>query len=117
MEWIVMVFAGLVLVVITAPIAMLLLTFFVLVPLAHLMPQSATLARARFDCPFSKETVNATFVTSPDRQGPTDVMACSVFGDGEVTCSKKCRALATTVWAPSPMVPRFALIAGDVAVR
>ena len=56
MDWIMMIFAGLVLAVLAAPIAMLLFTFFVLVPLAHLMPAPTTLARARFQCPFRKTT-------------------------------------------------------------
>lgn len=117
MEWIVLIVAGFGLVLITAPIAMLLLTFFVLVPLAHLMPAPAMLARATFDCPISKKTVNVTFVTAPDREAPADVVACSAFGSRAVVCEKKCRAMARVAWAPSPMVPRFALIADDVAIR
>lgn len=116
MDWILMIFAGLVLTILAAPIAMLLLTVFVLVPLAHLMPAPATLARARFLCPFKKTMVNATFVTAPDG-GATDVCACSAFGDGAVTCGKACRNLTSVGWAPSPMVPRFGLLAGDEAFR
>jgi hypothetical protein len=117
MEWLVMLVAGFVLVVIAAPIALLLLTFFVLVPLAHLMPPPTTLARASFQCPFRKTAVTATFLTPPDGGGPADVVACSAFGDREVTCAKGCRALASVGWAPSPMVARFALIADEVALR
>lgn len=116
MEWIVTVVAGLVLAVILAPVVMLLLTFFVLVPLAHLMPARGTLARTRFECPFKKIVVNATFVTTPNGT-PADVAACSAFGDGTVTCAKGCRALATVGFAPSPMVPRFGLLAGTEAFR
>jgi hypothetical protein len=116
MEWIVTIFAGLVLAVLAAPAAMLLLTIFVLVPMAHFLPAPATLARARFECPFRKTTVNATFLTTPDGQA-ADVTACSAFGEGAVTCGKACRALTSVGWTPSPMVPRFALISGDAAVR
>jgi hypothetical protein len=76
MEWIAMIVAGLVLVVITAPLAMLLLAFFVLVPLAHLAPRPAMLARATFQCPVSKTAVNVTFLTS-ERDEELDVVACS----------------------------------------
>ena len=117
MDWILMIVAGFGLLLITAPIAMLLLTFFVLVPLAHLMPAPTTLARATFDCPISRKTVNATFVTAPGREEPADVLECSVFGHRTVTCQKKCCAMTSVAWAPSPMVPRFALIADDVAIR
>jgi hypothetical protein len=116
MDWLVMIIAGLVLTVLTAPIAMLLLTFFVLVPLAHLMPAPATLARARFQCPFKKTMVTATFATAPDGRA-ADVCACSAFGDGAVTCGKACRALTTVGFAPSPMVPRFGLLADEEAFR
>jgi hypothetical protein len=95
---------------------MLLLTFFVLVPLAHLAPAPATLARARFQCPIRKTTVTATFVTTPDGR-TADVCACSAFGDATVTCGKACRGFATVGFAPSPMVPRFGLLAGDEAFR
>jgi hypothetical protein len=117
MEWIVTIFAGLVFALMVAPLAMLVLTFFVLVPLAHLMPAPSTRARVRFDCPFSRRTVTATFVTSPGDARPTDVVACSRFGDGKVVCSKECLALAAVGWAPSPMVPRFSLLADGTAPR
>jgi hypothetical protein len=116
MEWITTIVAAIVLALIVAPVAMLLLTFFVLVPLAHLMPASRTLARAHFECPFKKMVVNATFVTTPDG-APADVAACSAFGDGEVTCQKACRALASVGFAPSPMVARFGLLPGTEAFR
>lgn len=117
MDWIVMIIAGFGLLLITAPIAMLLFTFFVLVPLAHLMPAPTTLARATFNCPISKKRVKATFVTAPDREEATDVAACSAFGSRAVACEKKCCAMTSVGWAPSPMMPRFAMIADDVAMR
>ena len=44
-------------------------------------------------------------------------MACSMFGDGTVTCEKTCRALASVGWEPSAMVPRFSLLADGTAPR
>ena len=117
MEWLIMIFAGVMLVVVVAPVAMLLLTVFVLVPLAHLMPQPSTLARTTLTCPMSKRTVNATFVTSPAAEHPTDVVQCSLFADGRVRCAKGCLAHAVVGWAPSPMTPRFALLADGAAPR
>ena len=117
MEWLITIFVAFIAIVAVAPIAMLLLTIFVLVPLAHLMPRPTMLARRSFVCPFSNRRVSATFVTSPDTTHPTDVVACSRFGDGRVTCAKACVGLAVTRWAPSPMVPPYCLLAGDVATR
>lgn len=117
MDWIVTIFAGFLITLMVAPLAMLVLTFFVLVPLAHLMPAPSMRARARFDCPFSRRPVTATFVTSPGDERPTDVAACSRFGDGKVVCGKECLALTAVGWAPSPMVPRFSLLADGTAPR
>ena len=118
MDWLIMIFAGVMLVVVLAPVGMLLLTFFVLVPLAHLMPQPSTLARTTLTCPVSKRTVNATFVTSPAAaERPTDVVQCSLFADGRVRCGKGCLLHAEVGWTPSPMLPRFALLADGAAPR
>ena len=75
------------------------------------------LARATFECPVSKTTVNATFEASAEHEGELDVVACSMFGDGTVTCEKTCRALASVGWEPSAMVPRFSLLADGTAPR
>ena len=117
MDWLIMIFANVVLAVVLAPVAMLLLTFFVLVPLAHLLPQPSSLARTTLTCPVSKRTVNATFVTSPAAGRPTDVVQCSLFADGRVHCAKGCLKLAAVSWAPSPMTARFALLADGAAPR
>ena len=117
MDWLLMIVAGFVLMLMVAPLVTLALTLFVLVPLAHLMPPPSTLARRRFDCPFATRTVTATFVTSPVAERPTDVTACSRFGAGKVLCNKECLALTAVGWAPSPIVPRFALIADGTAPR
>ena len=117
MDWLITIFAGVMLVVVVAPVGMLLLTFFVLVPLAHLMPQPSTLARTTLTCPVSRRTVNVTFVTSPAAERPTDVVQCSLFADGRVRCGKGCLKLAAVSWTPSPMAPRFALLADGAALR
>ena len=117
MDWVITVIAGLIAAVALAPIAMLVLTLFVLVPLAHLMPRPAMLARRSFECPFSKRRVTATFLASPEAPRPADVVACSRFGDGRVACAKQCLGMAVVGWAPSPMVPPYALLAGDTASR
>ena len=117
MDWPITVLAGVILVVALAPIATLLLTLFVLVPLAHLMPRPQMLARTSFDCPVTKGRVSATFVASPESARPADVVACSRFGDGRVTCAKACLAPAEVAWAPSPMVPSYCLLSGETASR
>src|SRR3989304_4170625 len=53
MEWLGTILTGLALLVLLAPLLSLLVTVFVLVPLAHLLPHPALVARASFTCPFS----------------------------------------------------------------
>ncbi len=117
MEWIVTIVTGVVVFVLALPLLGFLLTVFVLMPLAHLYPGATSLARARFNCPFSRRPVNATFATEPGADRPSDVTACSVFGTGEVRCEKDCLASAHSAWEPSPMTPRYALIADGIATR
>jgi hypothetical protein len=117
MDWIITLLTGLALLVLASPLLMLGVTIFILVPLAHLAPRPTMIARSTFDCPFSRRRVSVAFVTSPDDPRPSDVSACSVFPDGGVRCAKGCRHLAVAGWAPSPTVPRYALIAGGTAYR
>ena len=117
MDWLITVLVGFILVIALAPIAMLALTVFVLVPLAHLMPKPTMLARTSFDCPVTKRRVSATFVASPGSDRPQEVAACSRFGDGRVTCAKACLEPAMVGWLPSPMVPPYCLLSGDTANR
>lgn len=116
MEWVVTAAAALGLLVLLLPLVMLLGTVFVLVPLAHLAPPPTMVARATFDCPYSRRRVSATFLTVPGRRTPGDVVACSLFPGG-IQCRKSCLGLAATHWAPSPMVPPRALLADGVAPR
>jgi len=117
MEWVITIVVAFVLVIGLAPIAMLLLTLFVLVPLAHLMPRPTMLSRTSFDCPVTKRRVSATFLASPESGRPADVVACSRFGDGRVTCAKACLEPAVVGWTPSAMVPPYCLLSGATASR
>lgn len=118
MEWIVTLVTGLAVFVLLLPLIALLGTIFILVPLAHLLPPPAMVARTSFDCPFSKRRVSVAFLTSPSAEQPSDVLACSLFSDGGgIRCKKGCLGLAHTGWTPSPVVPRFALLAGGEALR
>jgi hypothetical protein len=117
MEWLVTLVTGFAVFVLLAPLLVLLVTVFVLVPLAHLAPRPAMIARSTFECPFSKHKATAEFLTSPDAERPVDVVACSLFAGGPVRCAKGCLALGHAAWAPSPAVPRYALIAGGTTYR
>jgi hypothetical protein len=116
MEWVIPVVVTVGLVILLLPPLVLLGTVVVLVPLAHLASPPAVLARATFDCPYSRRRVLATFLTVPGQRTPADVVTCSVF-PGRIRCKKGCLGLATAHWAPSPMVPPRALIADGVASR
>jgi hypothetical protein len=117
MDGLMLIVTGLALLVLLFPLLAILFTVFVLVPLAHLAPQSSTVSRTSFACPFSKRTVRAAFLAEAGNDHPTDVLECSLFKDGPVACAKRCLELATVSWAPSPMTPRVSLIAGDEAFR
>lgn len=117
MKWITTVVTALGLLILVLPLLMLLLTAFVLMPLAHLTPRGPTVARASFDCPFARRRVNATFLVAPAADRPTDVLACSIFGDGPVRCSKGCLRLARTPAEPNAMTPRYALLADGESYR
>jgi hypothetical protein len=118
MGWVSTVFTGLVLLLLLAPVILLLGTFFILVPLAHLLPPSPSIARSSFDCPVSRRRVNVAFSTVPGAEGPGDVVSCSAFSDpSDIRCQKGCLALARTRWTPSPMVPRYSLVADGVSFR
>lgn len=118
METVQAVLAGIALVVLLSPLIMLLLTFFVLVPLALLAPPLSTIGRATFDCPLSKRRVHAAFANAAGSAKPNDVLECSAFPDpGDVRCKKECLNGAETHWTPSPMTPRYALLADGAAYR
>lgn len=118
MDLTVTVLTGLALLVLLAPVISLLATVFILVPLAHLLPPPAMLARTSFECPYSRRRVNVAFLTSPSSAIPADVLSCSAFSDGRgVRCKKGCLDLAQTGWAPRPVLARYALLADGEACR
>jgi hypothetical protein len=117
MEWITTVLTALGLLILLAPLLMVLVTAFVLVPLAHLTTSGPTVARASFDCPFARKHVHATFLVPPGADRATDVLACSVFGDGPVGCRKGCLQLAGTHAEPNAVTPRYALLADGESYR
>jgi hypothetical protein len=118
MDVIVTLVTGLALLVLLAPVISLLATVFILVPLAHLLPPPAMVARTSFECPYSRRRVNVAFLTEPPSETPSDVLSCSVFSDERgVRCKKGCLELAETGWTPRPVVARFALLADGEARR
>jgi hypothetical protein len=117
MDWFITFVTLLAIFALASPLLMLLATVFILVPLAHLAPRPPMIARSTFDCPISRRRVNAEFSTTPDLDRPSDVLACSAFPSGPVLCKKGCLAVAVTRWAPSPAVPRYALIADGTSYR
>jgi hypothetical protein len=117
MAWLTTLVGVIGLAILLAPVAMLLLTVFVLVPLAHLVPRPPMLGRVTFTCPFSRRIVTVAFLSPAGADHPSDVAACSLYGDGPVRCKKGCVDLATTGWAASAMTPRFSLVADGVALR
>lgn len=118
MDVIVTMLASLAALALLTPAIALLLTVFVLVPLAHFLPQPAMVARASFDCPISHRGVSVAFLTSPASATPADVLSCSVFPDERgVRCQKGCLELAEARWMPRPVVARFALLADGEASR
>lgn len=117
MDTLVTIVSGLGLLIVMSPLLMLLLTAFVLVPLALLAPRVASIARASFKCPVTNQEVSAAFLTAPGEDHPSDVTTCSMFPGGDVKCAKGCLEHTHTEWAPSPMTPRFALIAGGTVTR
>ncbi len=116
MEWFAMLLTGLGVLLVFGPVIMLLGTFFVLVPLAHLTTPPPMLAAASFDCPVTRRHVSATFETDAGSTHPSDVVECSLF-TGEVRCKKACLESASTTWPATPMVPRYSLVSDGVAIR
>ena len=116
MEWMGSVLPVIGLLIVVSPLIMLLLTVFLLMPLALLASPAPTLSRASFNCPFSKRRANVAFLNSPDAGQPTDVLTCSVFSDARgIRCAKGCLELATTRPTPSPVFARYALLADGEA--
>lgn len=118
MEWGITLVSSFTVLLIVGPLVLLAGGILALLILGHSLPVSPTVARTSFDCPFSKRRVTAEFLSWPGSDQPADVLSCTAFRDPHrIRCKKACLGLAETGWAPSPMVPRFALIAGGVTHR
>jgi hypothetical protein len=58
------------------------------------------------------------FASPLEAEQPSDVLACSVFASpSQVRCEKRCLTMTETAWAPSPMMPRYSLLADGIAYR
>ncbi len=84
----------------------------------YFLPAGPTVARASFDCPFSKRRANVEFLVAAASDRPSDILSCSVFPKPDhLRCKKGCLSMAEVGRAPSPMMPRYALLSGGVAMR
>ncbi len=84
----------------------------------YFLPAGPTVARASFDCPFSKRRASVEYLIPTGSDWPSDVLSCSVFPMPEhIRCKKGCLSMAEVGRAPSPMMPRYALLSGGVAKR
>jgi hypothetical protein len=62
--------------------------------------------------------VTAAFLTRPGSTQSADVVSCSRFLDHEdIRCEKGCLDLVEASWTASALMPRYALLSGDVAQR
>ncbi len=118
MEWGGALVASLVVLLLVGPLAVMVGGALFLAVFAQFLPASPSLSRASFECPFSRRSVTAAFVSWPGADHPDDVLSCSAFKDPErIRCKKACLALARTASLGTPMVPRFSLVSGGVAYR
>lgn len=117
MDWPQVLFGGVVLVVLLAPVGLIVLAVLGLL-VSQLFAPAPMLSRASFDCPVSHRKVHAAFQTRAGLEHPASVISCSLFADPtKVTCERRCLEIADSTWAPSPMVPRFSLIADGAVPR
>jgi len=117
MDWLLMIPVALAALIVFGPLVAILTTLFILVPLSLLAPLPSMVARASFDCPFSRKKVSVAFLTTPTSGAPTDVLSCSLYAAGGIRCKKDCMRLGETGWTPSPVLPRYSLIADGVSFR
>lgn len=118
MDWMLSLASSFVVLLLLLPLAVGLLLVIAL-GIGFLVPASETGSRASFDCPFSKRRATVEFLISPESDRPLDVLSCSVFSKPyHIRCKKGCLAMAVPGWLPSPMMPRFALLAdGGISYR
>lgn len=117
MDWMMTLVSALVTLLLLGPLAVVAFTMFALVAAGLFLPASPTVAHATFVCPFSLRRVTAAFLSWAGAERPVDTVSCSAFRDPrQIRCEKQCLGRAEAHWAPSPLFPRFALLAGGVAL-
>jgi len=118
MEWVGALMASLVVLLLLGPLFVMVAGALALTLFAQFLPASPTVSRSSFECPFSRRSVTAAFLSWPGVDHPDDVVSCSAFADpGRIRCKKACLAMAHTASVGTPVVPRFSLIADGVAYR
>ena len=119
MEWVLTLTSSVVALLLLAPLVVLLGGLMLFGLAGHFFSSSFVVSRASLDCPFSKQHAAVEFIGEPGGDRATDVLSCSVFAPKpyHVRCKKECVGLAEVGWTPSFMMPRFALLSGDVAYR
>ena len=117
MEWVLALTSGFVVPLLLGPLAVLLGALMLFGVIGHVL-SGPTVSRTAFDCPFSKRRATVEFLIPPGAGQPSDVLSCSVFSEPyHVRCHKGCLAMAETGWMPSPMMPRYALLADGLSYR
>jgi hypothetical protein len=117
-EWVLGLASGLVTLLLIVPPLAVVAGVVVLWTAGLFGPASPVITRESFECPFSRRHARVEFLAAPGVQQPSDVAACSVFADPcQVTCEKKCLALAGVRSVATTMMPRFALLSGGVSYR
>ena len=117
MDWLLAPISSFLFIVLFVPM-LVLVAAAVLLVIGHVIPGGQTLSRVAFLCPFSKRRATVEFLSAAGGEQPTDVLSCSVFDKPyHVRCEKGCLTLADTGWTPSPLMPRFALLADGVSSR
>jgi hypothetical protein len=62
--------------------------------------------------------VTVEFLNRPGAERPQAVLSCSIVQDARgIRCKRGCLGLADAAWTASPIMPRYALLAGSVAAR
>lgn len=118
MDWVLRLVSSVVVLLLLAPLVVLLAELILFGLVGHLLPRNLVRSRATFDCPYSKRRATVEFLSPPDAGQPSDVLSCSVFSNPyHVACKKGCLTMTETGWTPSPMMPRYSLLADGVAYR
>jgi hypothetical protein len=118
MDWVLTLMSSVVVMLLVVPLVVLVGGILLVWAIGHILLGSPIRSRAVFDCPFAKQRASVEFLSLPGAGQPSDVLACSVFPKPDhVRCGKACLKLAESGWMPSPMMPRYALLADGVSYR